>query len=363
MTHAYPDRVLISGGREVGGVGSFAESLRAGFAEYGIPVEIVPPAGVASRGADLRSPRVLKILSTSAVFVAPFARRTICVAHGVPRADAQGWMRLGSIIASFKLANRCRGAQLVAVSHYTAATLGAVFNVRTDAVVYNPAKPLYLEPAPEPPPESGEDRRYVTYVGRLIRAKNLHRILPAVRDLMDETPGLRMCLIGAGEERATLEAMAAGDPRFEFHGTPDDVQVREQLRRSRLFVSGNEVEGFGIAYLEALAQGCVVAMPACGGGLEIAPGMVGRAVQLLPLSWDRAEVVAVLRHALREPWTPIATERFSAAAAAGGYLGVDARFLADGIVWRGRNAEATAAIPALEEQAGRGLSRRRGISQ
>jgi glycosyltransferase involved in cell wall biosynthesis len=339
MTHAYPDRVLISGGREVGGVGSFAEGLGAGFAEYGIPVEIVPPAGVASRGADLRSPRVLKILSTSAVFVAPFARRTICVA------------------------NRCRGAQLVAVSHYTAATLGAVFNVRTDAVVYNPAKPLYLEPAPEPPPESGEDRRYVTYVGRLIRAKNLHRILPAVRDLMDETPGLRMCLIGAGEERATLEAMTVGDPRFEFHGTPDDAEVRKQLRRSRLFVSGNEVEGFGIAYLEALAQGCVVAMPACGGGLEIASGMVGRAVQLLPLSWDRAEVVAVLRHALREPWTPIATERFSAAAAAGGYLGVDARFLGDGIVWRGRNAEAAEAIPALEEQAGRGLSRRRGISQ
>jgi glycosyltransferase involved in cell wall biosynthesis len=358
MRHEYPDRVLISGGREVGGVGSFAEGLRVGFAEYGIAAEIVPPSRVLWRRADLRNPRVLKILSTSAVFAAPLGRRTICVAHGVPRADAQGWTRLGSIIASFKLANRCRGAQLVAVSHYTAATLSAVFNVHADAVVYNPAKALYLEPAPE----RAEDRSYVTYVGRLIRAKNLHRIFPAVRDLMDETPGLRMCVIGTGEERARLEAMAAGDPRFEFHGTPDDAQVREQLRRSRLFVSGNEVEGFGIAYLEALAQGCVVAMPACGGGIEIAPGQVGHAVQLLPLSWDHAEVLAVLRRALREPWTPIATERFSAAAAASGYLGVDARFVADGSVIRGEsgcgsNAAAAVAIPALEKRDERGLSR------
>jgi len=355
MRRSYPDRILISGGRETGGVESFAEGLRHGFAEFGIPVDIVSPARVLARRPDLADPRVLKILSTTAVFAAPFARRTLCMAHGVPRADAQGWGRLASIIASFKLANRCSGVQLVAVSHYTAATLKAVFDVRTDAVVYNPAKPLYLEP----PPAIGEERNYVTYVGRLIRAKNLHRILPAVRGLLGEVPGLRMCIIGTGQERANLEAMAAGDPRIEFRGVIDDEAVREQLRRTRIFVSGNEVEGFGIAYLEAMAQGCIVCMPACGGGLEIAPRQVGSSVQLLPLSWDYAEMSAVLRRALHQSWAPIPVEEFTVTAAARGYLDVDARFLPNGKTAPGGRGNTSIAmtLPDMGERAEKGLMR------
>jgi glycosyltransferase involved in cell wall biosynthesis len=355
MRHEYPDKVVISGGREMGGIDSFAEGLRHGFAGFGIPVEIVPPSSMLARRTALGNPRVLKILSTSAVFAAPLARRAICMAHGVPRADAQGWMRMSSIIASYKLVNRCAGAQLVAVSHYTAATLKAVFNIRADAVVYNPAKPLYLEP----PAGDAKERLYVTYVGRLIRSKNLHRILPVIRELLDETPGLRMCIIGAGDERASLEAMAAGDPRFEFRGVLGDEAVREQLRRTKVFVSGNEVEGFGIVYLEAMAQGCVVAMPASGGGLEIAPEKVGGSVQLLSLSWDHAQMLAVLRRALHEPWTPIVTGQFTAAAAARGYLDVDARFLPNGKAARsGRSqyAPAAMAIPTIEERAEKGLT-------
>jgi glycosyltransferase involved in cell wall biosynthesis len=325
-----PAKVLITGGRELGGIGSFAEGLSTGFAAFDIPVEVVSPARALLRWRELRDPRVLKILSTTAVLGAPLARRALCMAHGVPRADAQGWARMLLILASFKLANGCRGAQLVSVSHYTAATLKAIFNVRTDFVVHNPAKPLYFEP----PGDGNTERSYVTFVGRLVGAKNLHRILPAVLDLLDETPGLRMCVIGTGEQRAALEALSGGDERVEFKGTPDDCAVREQLRRSKIFVSGNEVEGFGIAYLEAMSQGCVVAMPASGGGLEIAPEKIGCSVQLLPLSWDRAEILAVLRRALRAAWTPIEMARFSAAEIARAYLEADGRFSPGGKVPR-----------------------------
>jgi len=329
----FPSKILITGGREIGGIGSFAESLRVGFSELGIPVEIVPASHIFRRWRELRDPHVLKILSTSAVFSAPFARRAICIAHGVPRADSQGWVTTIAVIASYKLANLCAGTQLVAVSHYTASTLGAVFNVRTDAVVYNPAKPIYLEPQSE----LDFERCYITYVGRLISAKNLHRMLPAIRDLLDENPGLRMCIIGTGNQRVQLEDMVEGDPRFEFKGTPDDPEVREYLRRSKIFVSGNEVEGFGIAYLEAMTQGCIVAMPGSGGGLEIAPENVGTSVQLLPLSWERTEILATLRRALRQQRRPVETTRFTVSAAAEGYLKADARFSNDGRGPHGRS--------------------------
>lgn len=327
MKYTNPSKVLITGGREIGGVGSFAEGLRSGFLELGIDAEIVTPANIWMHWRALRDPSVLKILGTTAVFAAPMARRAICMAHGVPRADVQGWIRLLSIIGSFKLANLCAGTQLVAVSHFTAATLQAVFNVRTDAVVHNPLKAAYLEHG-----NDLDQRCYITYVGRLSAAKNLYRMLPAIRDLLDETPGLRACIIGEGDQRIPLESIVDGDARFEFKGSPDDNSVRAWLRRTRVFISGNEVEGFGIAYLEAMSQGCIVAMPGCGGGLEISPQAVGKSVQLLPLSWDRREILATLRRSMCERWIPVATESFTSKAVAMQYLQADSRFSPDGRV-------------------------------
>jgi len=346
----YPAKVLITGGREIGGVASFAEGLRAGFSALGIPVEIVSPLRIFLRWSELRDPRVLKILSTSAVFAAPLARRAISMAHGVPRADCQGWARVLMIIGSYKLANLSSGALLVSVSHYTAATLGALFNVKTDAVVHNPAKSIYLEPYAA----RAEDRQYVTYVGRLVAAKNLHRILPAVRDLLDENSGLRVAIIGEGEQRPELEEIVGGDPRFEFIGAPDDDTVRKWLRRTRIFVSGNEVEGFGIAYLEAMTQGSIVVMPASGGGLEIAPEAVGRSVLLMPLSWHRSEIHGVLRRALSEGWAPIATSPFTSAAAAEGFLRADSQFSRKGRVIGGMqvNCDSAPGAHAVAESAG-----------
>ena len=176
MKSEYPSKILITGGREIGGVASFAEGLRLGFNEVGIPVETVSPSRIFRRWRDLRDPRILKILSTTAIYAAPFARRSICMAHGVARADSQGWWKMTAIVFSHKFANLFSGVQVVAVSHYTAAVLRAVFNTRCDAVILNPLKTLYLETESAPQP-----RCYVTYIGRLIAAKNLHRLLPAVR--------------------------------------------------------------------------------------------------------------------------------------------------------------------------------------
>ncbi len=138
----YPSRILITGGHEVGGVSSFAETLAEGFAALGISAEIVSPSRIFARWRDLRDPRVLKILSTTAVFAAPFSRRAICVAHGFPRPDVQGWMKALGVTASFKVAGWF--AQLVAVSYYSAIHLRTIFNLRVDAVIHNPLNDAFL---------------------------------------------------------------------------------------------------------------------------------------------------------------------------------------------------------------------------
>jgi glycosyltransferase involved in cell wall biosynthesis len=281
---------------------------------------------------------VLKIVSTTGVFAAPFARRVICVAHGFPRADAQGWIRMLAILGSFKLANACSHTRLVTVSDYVAAHLRGPFNLRVDAVIRNPIQSCFLEAVDQSTPRS-----YVTYVGRLLAAKNVHRLLPAMCDLQKENPGLRVCVIGDGPQREALQRLFQTDPPVEFTGDLDPLGVRGYLRRTKVFVSGNEMEPFGITYLEALSQGCAVAMPACGGGLEIAVDQIEKRVYLLPLSFDRERVTAVLRRALSSSKAVVSVAAYQAKAVAEAYLKVDADLACAG--------KAEQALTNLQEQA------------
>jgi glycosyltransferase involved in cell wall biosynthesis len=214
----------------------------------------------------------------------------------------------------------------VEVSDYSALHLRAIFGLRVDAVIRNPLLPLFLEAMPK----TESRREAITYVGRLHCAKNVDRLLPAILDILNENPALSAWIIGDGPMRCELERYAAGNERIEFLGTIAPAQVRDRLRRSRLFVSGNPAEPFGIAYLEALSQGCMVVMPASGGGLEIAPELIGSQIQLFPASVDRTEVASALRRALVAAPGPSQLAAYSARAVAEAYLAVDARFGAGG---------------------------------
>ncbi|MGA9882264.1 MAG: glycosyltransferase family 4 protein [Candidatus Acidiferrales bacterium] len=318
MPDRLPSKVLITGGREVGGLVAFAEGLAEGFSALGIATEVIPPRKVFGKLRELRDPSVLKILSTTAVFAAPMARRAICVAHGIARADVHGWTKMIAIHASFKLANCSRGTRLVAVSDYVAVHLRGLFNVRVDGVIRNPLQSLFLEPYQE------TERRYLTFAGRLVPIKNVHRLLPAMCELQKKNPELRICVIGDGPMR---EGLQASFPGVEFKGRLTSSEMRTYLRQTKVFVSGTEMEALGISYLEALSQGCTVAMPACGGGLEIALNQVGKRVHLLPLSWDQAQVTCVLRRALFSCVPPVSLTLYSSEAVAKAYLSVDSSFV------------------------------------
>jgi glycosyltransferase involved in cell wall biosynthesis len=337
MSADFPQKVLITGGREVGGLCSFAEGLHEGFVELGIPAEIIRPFELLFRWRDLRDRRVLKILSTTALFAAPFARRAICVAHGFPRPDAQGWLKILAILASFKLANLSSACQLTAVSEYAAAHLRAIYRLRVDAVIHNPLQSVFCEPW-----HSSEPRNYLTYVGRLVPVKNLHRLLPAMLQLLERDPELRICIIGDGPQRRELEALVQNKSRVEFAGTLNAFDVRVYLRKTSVFVSGCETEALGLAYVEALSQGCAVAMPACGGGLEIAPALIGTQIHLLPLSFHSEEIFDVLWRAAKSTSTPLLFDAYAPAATAAEYLKCDSHCLSKApAVWQGAQTRET----------------------
>jgi glycosyltransferase involved in cell wall biosynthesis len=310
--------VLITGGREAGGLTSFSQGLARGFQELGLNAEVVAPHDLGTRWRDLRDAGILKVLSTTGAFAAPFARRAVCVAHGFPRPDAQGWLKTLAIVGSLKAANRSGDdCKLVAVSEYTAAHLRAVYRLRVDGVIRNPVDEWFMQPFAEV-----KERRQITFAGRLIPVKNVHRLLPAVRRLLEEEPDLHFCVAGDGPQRALLERAAEGETRIRFTGNLGRDALREQLRQTSVFVSGCETEALGIAYLEALSQGCAVAMPACGGGLEIAPELIGTQIQLFPLSFDEERVLAALKASLAYSGRPLTMDGFKPAEVAAAYLRV-----------------------------------------
>lgn len=307
-------KVIISGGREIGGLNTFSHNLAQGFNALGIQAEVDLPKNILTRWTDLRDPHVLKILSTTAVFIAPFARNAICIAHGFPRADAQGWIKWIAIILSFKLTNPY--CHFVAVSDYVAIHLRSIFNLRVDAVIRNPLSKEFLEATDLKP----LNRNYITFVGRLHSVKNIGKLLPGIEEFLKNNPDFKACIIGDGELRNDLVQAANYNKRIEFKGSLDSQDVREWLMRSSVFISGCETEALGIAYLEALSQGCAVVMPACGGGLEIAPHLIGKKIFLFPLSFDTAEIFSSLSVAAITPQLEMSLEAFQPKAVATAYL-------------------------------------------
>lgn len=288
-----PRKVLITGGREVGGVTAFANSLADGFQTLGIESTVLTPGDLLRQPNVWRDQQVLKILSTTGVFLTPLMKGSICVAHGFPRADAQGWIKSSGIVLSLKLANHF--SKLTAVSSYVGLHLSAIFDLHIDAVIKNPLNSDYFVE----PNSHTKARNCITFVGRLHAVKNLHRLLKPAINFIDAHPELSICIVGDGPEKQAVAALANLHPRVQMLGTRDKDAVRELLGRTAVFFSGCETEALGIAYLEALSQGACVVMPACGGGLEIAPSEWGHSVQTFPLSFDEGQIVAAFERAFK----------------------------------------------------------------
>lgn len=139
------------------------------------------------------------------------------------------------------------------------------------------AAPLARRPAPVPT---------VVFVGRLVARKGADRLIDAIALLRPREIFLHV--VGDGPEYAALveRARAAGvADRVRFSGAVDDAARNDALAEAWCFAmparrEGGDIEGFGIAYLEAAVAGlAAIGGRNCGAEDAIEDGVTGLLVE------------------------------------------------------------------------------------
>lgn len=141
--------------------------------------------------------------------------------------------------------------------------------------------------------------RFLLTVGRLSAAeryKGHDLVIPLMPALRALHPSLTYVVAGDGDDRTRLELLAAAHEvsdavRFVGQVSADDLV--DLYRAAAAFVMPSTGEGFGIAYLEALACGTPVVALASGGAVDpMRDGLLGRCVAPEALESALAAVLA-----------------------------------------------------------------------
>jgi phosphatidylinositol alpha-1,6-mannosyltransferase len=154
-------------------------------------------------------------------------------------------------------------------------------------------------------------------IGRLDqgeRYKGHHEVISAWPAVQQRLPGAQLWIVGDGDLRVELEALANERQLAEvrFFGRISDADKDGLLRAARCLVLPSRGEGFGLVYLEAMRQGrpClvgndagreVVNPPEAGIGVDPADPdqLVSALVHLLTpgAEWERMSAAARRRYA------------------------------------------------------------------
>lgn len=106
-----------------------------------------------------------------------------------------------------------------------------------------------------PVPTARKIHGRVCFVGRLTAVKNLNLLIQAVAPL----PGVSLVLIGEGEQKGPLKALAeVSEAKVQFLGRLDNQQLPLEIIRSEVFVLPSKFEGHPKALIEAMACGTAV---------------------------------------------------------------------------------------------------------
>jgi glycosyltransferase involved in cell wall biosynthesis len=199
--------------------------------------------------------------------------RLVVAEHTTPTLSAAHAPRLRErMLPAFIRFSYRHADAVVAVSNGVAADLAAVTGLERDRIltIYNPiVTPRVEEGAEEPlrhPWFTPGAPPVVLGAGRLTAAKDFPTLLRAFAIVRASRP-LRLLILGEGEERPALEALAAElgiEADCSFPGFTANPYA--YMARAAVFVLSSRWEGLPTVLVEAMASGCAVVSTDCRNG-------------------------------------------------------------------------------------------------
>ena len=172
-----------------------------------------------------------------------------------------------------------------------------------------PADRVRVIPAAIAPPTELEQltrsESLVLAVGRLSREKGFDLLIEAWRKVYHQLPGWQLHIAGAGSEHAALTEQARDLPSVKLLGWISNAWPLYQ--QATMFVLPSRYEGFPVALVEALSQGCPAIATRCTEATQRPP--LSTALQLVDTESSDQLVAALLQLAGQ----PDRREQFSAA--------------------------------------------------
>lgn len=200
---------------------------------------------------------IVSALSMVFPFLLPWKRR-IYIHHGFPVAQ-RGILKYILILLTYFFISRLPVKQL-SVSYFTQTILKNYFFLNTQLL--RNSIPVTAE-INLPIAERAFD---VVYVGRLDASKKTIDILSAFEKMSTKGFKASAIIICNAEEQINLKKSFKN---IFFSFNLEKEKVYSKLAQSRLLISLNDTEPFGLVYLEALQSGCNVLGPISGGYIEI----------------------------------------------------------------------------------------------
>src|SRR5437660_7909420 len=134
---------------------------------------------------------------------------------------------------------------------------GIPANVEPDKLHVIPGSLPLSQLAAHPAPQS-EEVQIIGAIGRLVPVKRFQDVIEAVAGLGEDFPGLKLMIIGGGVMMTELQTLADTvgiAERVEITGFRCWSEVIRLARQFHIFVHTSQLEGFGMAAVEAAFQG------------------------------------------------------------------------------------------------------------
>jgi glycosyltransferase involved in cell wall biosynthesis len=153
------------------------------------------------------------------------------------------------------------------------------------------------------PATADEAGPVILSVARQYRRKNTSALLRAMPAIRAAVPDARLRIVGGGPELPRLEeerlSLGLEGSVVLMGEVPDMATVRDEYRTADVFCLPSLQEGFGIAFLEAMASGLPIVAYRCGAVPEVVPD--GEAGLLAPRDDPEALANALIRLLSEEP--------------------------------------------------------------